>query len=291
MRIAVCFSGQLRNDYKLTIEQIRKVFPTADFFFGTWSDQPQENFINRYYDLPEKKYHAARQEVINTIKAIRKYKASDWDIKKLPTRYQQIGVKEAKKDIERGLKMARHRSMQNFQHIAHAWMVRDFIDRTKYDIIVRCRYDVYVYSDLRNHIKDFCEQVYEYRAPYGFYTFNDYNTMDEFINPTKTLTQSISLDCHDFMIIHRADQFDPLFVQYMYDTKKLKQAEAGWYQTLCEPYGLFAARVNGFVRMSKQHEDQNKLFEQFRDNKIIQKYIRYNTPETMGVVVDDLDYK
>jgi len=40
--------------------------------------------------------------------------------------------------------------------------------------------------------------------------------------------------------------------------------------------------------MSKQHEDQNRLFKSYRDNP--QKLIQYNAPETMGVVIDDLDY-
>lgn len=305
MKIAVCFSGLFRDNYKECIEKINWVFSDldADFFYGTWKEQYEsdsteltpvrESFVTKYYDYPKKRYHCSMSDIYHHIKAYRFYEKHNWDISLLPSRLKNKPVKDIKRDIIQNITVTRRRSLQNFQHMAHALLVDDFVDPNKYDLIVRVRYDLFVYSDLKYHIKDFCEQVLEFGAPYGFYTFNDYDTMDEFINPTRTVTQCISLDCHDFMIIHRADMFDPKLVYNFYDRKMLRAAESGWYQVLCEPYKLFAAKVNGFVRMYRQHNDQNRVFKLYEEasakgHRVESRFYKYNAPETMGVVVDDL---
>jgi hypothetical protein len=40
----------------------------------------------------------------------------------------------------------------------------------------------------------------------------------------------------DFMIIHRADRFDPDHVWGLYEDKKLLTGEGGWFQIMAQPY-------------------------------------------------------
>ena len=295
MKVAVLFSGQLRGDYHRTINQIRSVMPDDfDFYFGTWSDQNEEKvnqpFIDKVYDYPEFRYNAAQYTIDQATEAYEKLKKAGFANKALNARLLEEGKspEEIEKNLRGSIDNLKQKGFSNFQHIAHAYMVRDFCPPGKYDIIIRCRYDVYVYSELKAHIKEFCQHVLEFQAPYGFYCYNDYNTQAEYITPVKSLKQSISKDVHDYMIIHRADLFDPNLVIYLYDNAALRQAEAGWYQILCYPYNLFSARVKGYVRMGLQHDDQQVEFDRYRQDPKNKK-LKYTNVETMGIIVDDMN--
>ena len=52
LKIAVCWSGQLRLNYHTNILRMKKFLPDADFYFTTWDNQPNEIFLNRKYIEP-----------------------------------------------------------------------------------------------------------------------------------------------------------------------------------------------------------------------------------------------
>jgi len=288
MKVAVCFSGQLRDDYHSSIERVRSIIPNADFFFTTWTGQPQENFINRYYTPPDRHIHYPQRRSFIAQKAgLQKIIDSDFDPDIIPSSLRHLPKEKIIPHHDGLFKDFEFKASHNWQHIAHALTVKDFVDQSKYDIIIRCRYDVVVYRELAAHIKNFCEQVYENKSPYGFCCFNYKQTVDGFITPPKMIKQNVSRDCNDFMIIHRADMYDPNLVFFLHEQDALRNAEGGWYQTLCQPYGLFATTVYGFVRMTQQHDDQQKYFEMLKEDPTGP--LSKQFPETMGMQADDVE--
>ena len=288
MRVAVCFSGQLRGDYKDNIAKMKSVLPKADYFFTTWDDQPNEDFIQRRYTAPDKRMDYPQERAYRKqTRGLEIIRESGFDPKIIPKSLSKFTKKQIEQRYDEMLSTYEAKALNNFQHVAHALTVKDFVDQDKYDIIIRCRYDIVIYSELKVHIKNFCEQVYDNGTPYGFCCFNDDKIVDTFINPEKVIRQNVSRDCNDFMIIHKSSMFSPDLVLYLFEQKALRNAEGGWYQTLCEPYGLFSTTVLGFVRMQKQHDDQNNFFESYKENPY--GIYRHIFPETMGTTCDDVE--
>jgi hypothetical protein len=283
LRIAVCFSGQLRGSYKKNIEKIKSILPDyCDYYFTTWDDQPKEDFIQKVHKAPVQKYNAAYPEAKASIELLKKFRNGNLGHEAIH-RYQHMSDRRFQEHMILSIKNMRKKGRTNFQHVAHAMLIDDLVDLKKYDIIVRLRYDVFMYDDLSVQFETFCQQVYDYSVPYGFHCFNETETVDGFVNPVKSLRQCISRDLHDFMIIHRADMFDPNFVLYLHKNRQLRVAEGGWYQVLCRPWGIFGAAVSGYVRMQLQHDDQNEDFDKYRKNPT--KKTKYDFKETMGFIV------
>ena len=189
LRIAVCFSGQLRGSYKKNIEKIKSILPDyCDYYFTTWDDQPKEDFIQKVHKAPVQKYNAAHPEALASIQLLKKFRNGELGHETFQ-RYQHMSDRRFQEHMILSIKNMRKKGRTNFQHVAHAMLINDLVDLKKYDIIVRLRYDVFMYNDLSVQFETFCQQVYDYSVPYGFHCFNETETVDGFVNPVKSLRQ------------------------------------------------------------------------------------------------------
>lgn len=276
MRIAVCFSGQLRyseRSWQKSIEDMKYIFPTADFYYTTWDDQPKANFINRVYKQPKPTFNPLRDTIVNYIKSYRNYKEKNWNDDDIPAHYQEMGLDGAGFRVELKNLIRQMRSKggySNYQHLAHALTVRDFVVGKGYDLVVRARYDLSIDLALKNYINDYCQWVYDYSNPMGFHTKvseTPRQTIDEHILCEYSVDmQYKSLTLHDFIIIHRADLFDPNLVFYNFEKKIQYPAEQGWYQVMCKPYNLMPMTCSGFVRILPSTAWVNKHFRNAVEN-------------------------
>lgn len=268
MKVAVCFSGQLRGGYKECIEKMRKILPNADFYYTSWEGQPIEPFVNRYYIEPKPTWNCLNHTTKKYLKKYRQYREKGWKDVDAPPNLPQAENDEVRRELKsiiRGLRSKGRTS--NYQQLIHALTVRDFVDQSKYDLIIRMRYDLYVDDRLEKHIQFFCEYVLENGTPFGFFGRTNECDFDNHFRQEITMENStICQSINDFMIIHRADLFDPNFVFWLFEKRKHKAAETGWFQILCEPYQLYPVNVGGLVRIHNVYEDQLNQFERHKNN-------------------------
>lgn len=287
LRIAVCWSGQLRSDYKNNIARMKKFLPEADFFFTTWHNQPKESFINKVYTDPKSHFNPSLDQLKTNIALLRKIRKGEIKTEDLPQRFiNEDGLKKLERECLSGIE-ARIRSRNHTkQHIAHALTVRDFVTGKGYDIVIRARYDTVYRPELKCHIKQFCQWVYDNKQPMGFHSYNVSATLEESIRPTPIMKNQFGKSLHDFMIIHREDMFDPRRTLYLYEHKMATPAEHGWYNILCEPYNVRGIDVSGFTKIGQQHLDHVKWFhERYHEDPT---FHRYNFGESLVAAQDDI---
>ena len=82
MKVAMCFSGLPRGNYKENITRFRRIFPDYDFFFSTWRGYEIEGENYTIYEEPKSDYLNA---LCNDKKIGKKYNA-----KVLAWGYKQI---------------------------------------------------------------------------------------------------------------------------------------------------------------------------------------------------------
>lgn len=268
MKVAVCFSGQLRGGYKECIDRMRNILPRADFFYTSWEGETLEPFVNRYYIQPKPEFNCLNDTTKKYIEKYRNYKEKGWKDVEGPNNFPRVENEEVRRELKgiiRGLRAKGRTS--NYQQLIHAMTVRDFVDQSKYDLIIRIRYDLYIDQRLKKHIQYFCEYVLENGNPLGFYSRTNESDFDSHFRQEITMQNSTAaLSINDFMIIHRADLFDPNIVFWLFEKRKHKAAETGWYQVLCKPYGLCPINVGGLVRINSVYEDQLEQFKRHQDD-------------------------
>lgn len=237
MRIAICVSGLARSgrperDITLNLDSVKRAFPTADVFLGTWSNHVKHvsNLFPGHYvlsiDEPKLDYHPyidAPDDVVRTDKLRKMIRQSHNDAM-LRERY----------------------SHQTKQIIAHAEMVRSL--PSVYDVVVRVRYDTYV-----SQKADFTEYVHASvleRKAFGFAWMQGMTDFDE-SKPIERDSQYRERFLFDQLIIHRGDMLDPSFVRALSNNGKLLPAEFGWWQVLSEPYGDNHTCVCGWANPDK----------------------------------------
>ena len=291
MKIAVIYSGQLRGQYKDNIERLRQIIPSADFYFTTWHNQPEEPFIDKVFHEPVSHYNPSLGAMRKQFKILRKVRNGEIDVNKLPVRLRDKGdaaaIELIRRETESAAKSRIKARNHTKQHLIYALSVDELIDQKKYDILIRARYDVVLSKRLKPQILDFCEQVYENHIPMGFRSYNSSETLEGAIKPPLQLATYIAIaSLHDFLIIHRADMFDPKRTLYLYEKKMLPPAESGWYETLCKPYNVPALDVLGFAKIGEQHAGHLDTFQKFYHEDPT--HMRYNFKETLVEACDDI---
>lgn len=286
MKIAVIYSGQLRGDYKDNIERLRQIIPSADFYFTTWHNQPEEPFMDKVFHEPVSHYNPSKATLKKQLKILRKVRNGEIDISKIPGRVKNGGIEQIERETKAAAESRIKARNHTKQHLIYALSVKELIDQKKYDILIRARYDVVISKRLKPHILGFCQQVYENKTPMGFHTFNSSETLEGAIKPPLEIANTLVQSLHDFLIIHRADMFDPERTIMMYEKKILAPAEAGWYEILCAPYFIFCLDVLGFAKIGPQHKHHYETFTEFyhRDPT----HMRYNFKETLIESCDDI---
>lgn len=275
MKVAVCYSGQIRGQYDRNVSSFKAVLPSADYFFSTWENQKEKDvvgLINRFYIEPKAHYNPAASHNKKYVKLLRMWRNNEIDHQKMPVRWKQMSDEQVEDEIKCVIE-GRGKSFHHMkQHLAHAMMMRDFIIGNGYDVVIRTRYDCVVFPELKFFIEEFCKQVYRHGNPMGFHDNNRTRTLDHAISPRRKLENNRGLDLNDFIVIHRADLFDPGRTFYLYDRKMLQPAEGGWYQTCCQPYGIFGTTVSGFCRLEAQNQAQRDHLSRMRSGDRTVKY-------------------
>ena len=219
MKVAVIFTGLVRpqkNLYDHSIETMKSLFPNADFFYTTWKGYEEYDWMTSYYEEPKIKYFADYQIFKANIKQMREINnPSDLKYKALRNRIRDR--KKARNLIK--------------QHLGYALAFEEHV--TNHDIAIRVRYDLKFSDDITFEDMDqACDLVYGSERPIGIGALHP-----DIIKPGQlTLCDKTIPTIGDFMIIHRADRFDPVHVWGLYEDKKLLSGEGGWWQIMAEPY-------------------------------------------------------
>lgn len=221
MKVAVCVSGQQRSipdfNYPILEKRMFHAFRNVevDYYYQTWN----VNILNdRECDvlvIPEPNIH---YNPVHDPKLV----TGPW-------------IKTRKADVKNSFPKLFHGTKQILAH--------NHICKTiskKYDMIVRCRYDLY-FSDILDY-KKLLEKSYN-EGPYGFawqsgkMRGEDLNLLNNphAIEKTKN-NQRWQGMLTDNLIFHRPEHFNTEYVDHLHDSKELLTAEAGWYQVLSHPY-------------------------------------------------------
>lgn len=219
MKVAVIFSGLVRPKkelYQNCILKIKTLLPNADFFYTTWKGYEEYDWMTSYYDEPKLKYFADYKIFKQSIKQMREINdSSDPKYKALRNRLRD--KKKARNLIK--------------QHLGYALAFEEHI--TNHDIAIRVRFDLKFSKDITYEDMDQAlDLVYGSERPLGIGA----------LHPDVSKPGHITLCDHkkallgDFMIIHRADRFDPQHVWGLYEDKKLLTGEGGWFQIMADPY-------------------------------------------------------
>jgi len=242
LKVAVCVSGLARSgrpdrDISLNLKSVKRAFPMADVFLGTWSQHANHvgHLFPEYRILP----------IIEPNIHYHPYIDAPYDI--IRTDKLRKMVRQSHNDA-----MLRERySHQTKQILAHAAMVDNL--PTPYDAIIRVRYDTYVSQQA-----DFAEYlsicISQQRA-IGFAWMQGVTDFDV-ATPLPSDSQYRDRFLFDQLIIHTANTFDPSYVRKLSDEKRLLPAEFGWWQVLSEPYGDNHLCVCGWANPDKNVDER-----------------------------------
>ena len=232
MKVAVCVSGLVQSDYiKRNNEVLKAKFPMADFYYATWNDQ-RENFEKNfpddkcfYYEQPYMHYHPYM------------------DIKDFTSPY----FEETKGWIRRTNRIpwSLHHTKQI---IIHSWLLNEISE--EYDVIVRARFDGFIWRDPEANFLPFLKDTYENQRANCFAVtqgpkFKQLYESD-YINTPKMRYWIL-----DQLIIHPRSFVQKEKVDQLHKEGRLRAAEYGWAQFMTKHRNW-----HGWVNHDKNIESQ-----------------------------------
>jgi hypothetical protein len=226
MKLAVCVSGLVRGEYlKRNNEVLKLKFPNADFYYATWTRDEKkfrENFLNDscfIFDEPDMHYHPYSKEVLVSAEVKPHYENS--------MKLMFSNGKINKDKYEWLLNSTK-------QILIHAMLLEQI--KKDYDVIVRTRFDAYLWENEQADFSKFVENCFNERTTHGFGILaHENNHKMLHANPEKKNSKFTYRVC-DFLIIHQRNMIDSEKVFSLHKNKQLRGAEYGWYQLLSEPY-------------------------------------------------------
>lgn len=226
MKVAVLFSGLVREGYKDTIKRMNEYLPDADFYYTTWKGHGEYDFIDHYFDETHIPYNCERHIHFKMVQKLRALKEENNGV--YPKKHKL--VEKAKWFFKYENRVIGRNRVK--QHLAHSFAYERCCKDKNYDIIIKCRYDLEFEDGFtKGIIRNMVDLAYDKKVPVGLgliYGLDEqYRMLEE---PVKQLA--------DLIIAHHADMFDPAYVMKLLAEKTLKSAEGGWYQILCEPYSV-----------------------------------------------------
>jgi hypothetical protein len=237
MKVAVCVSGLLSGNYiNRNNRVLMEKFPTADFYYASWSTQKNkftQHFPSKecfFFDEPVMHYHpyfienCTAQYYLETKNWIVKQKKVDWS------------------------------SHHTKQILIYAWLL-DKIKEKNYDVIVRTRFDAFIWKDRVANFTPFVEDSFLNKRANGFAVTKkpSFKTLYEsdYINTPKMKHWLL-----DQLIIHPTFMIDKTEIDSLHEAKQLKPAEHGWHQVLSEKYGNNHRNWHGWVNHDKNIEQR-----------------------------------
>tara|TARA_R110000851_G_scaffold123683_2_gene253575 strand:- start:774 stop:1520 length:747 start_codon:yes stop_codon:yes gene_type:complete len=237
MKVAVCISGIPNSSHNLqrrNVDVLKEKFPDADFYYATWKGY--ENEFYKYFpndeclvfDEPIMHYHPYFD--------ITDFTSKDWE--------------ETKSWVKRTNKTS-WSSHHTKQILIHAMLVNS-IDK-KYDIIVRTRFDAFVWkapdANFTQYIKDTKEN---YRA--NCFAVTRKSMFKNLYESDYIKDKKMKKWILDQLIIHPRNMIDYENIMTLHTEKSLRAAEYGWHQTLSEPYSDNHRNWHGWVNHDKNVE-------------------------------------
>lgn len=256
MKIAICISGVPRSgdggdenknqDFNRNITNLKRNFPTADVYIGTWRgyekayvDYP---YLTEYphwiFDEPKPHYHPYFDMPENIMISKKMKKVADV-FKKIPRFHERTRY-------------------QTHQILCHANMVNHLPE--KYDVIIRARFDTFTYTTA--NFEKYVTDVYQNKTAIGFATLRgDVPTfnIDREMAKNDPKQNDGAVDLHnnrekylfDSLIIHHGDCINTKHIFELYEQKKLCPAEFGWYQVLSMPYNNNHRCISGWANADR----------------------------------------
>ena len=224
MKIAVCYSGQIRefDHWKTHKEHL----PAADYYYSTWEDQRHSVPVElrnsmKYYPNPPETYNCYQVESFQRIHGRDLDKRKPSETERKYTAY--------------------------FQHLAHWNVVRDLPEG--YDIVIRMRYDTIIGCSPSSYMK-LCQRVIDRGICIGIGNVSAKcdNDKRKHLKPPKGFPKVNGRDfILDFMNIHRPENI--LNVQELVDREEMWPTNAGWFQILGH---VGYENYNGGIQLSRK---------------------------------------
>ena len=238
MKVAICVSGLLYQDSPKLIELLKARFPDYDLFMGTWESHRSdmsEGLGCMHFPEPEMHYHPYSDIVLEE-----PFERFDF------IREKAARLKAEGKDWS-WMDKALH---QTKQILIHSHMLDSIAD--DYDMIIRARFDLYLY-DPKIPFEKFIEESYVESKAVGF--SKRLSNLGAKYWSAKNTHRHTWWDrfLMDLMICHPRSLFDKARMEMLHREKKLQAAEFGWYQVLSETHG--SNHDCYFARMSMTSRD------------------------------------
>lgn len=232
MRIALCINGIYRpNVYPTPTKLIDRMINKfgADTFFHTWEE---------YKHTVPKDYHhnlfACDEPVLNYH----------------PVTDNKVGCKHAKYEEYKNKRILHDKMAHASKQILGYADLLSKIDVSKYDVIIRARWDTIISS-----IVDFAPFIDSaVSSPVGFMIRpNRGHLIDDIIEVSKTSGKSDDWYGYlpDVLIFHNPKLFNINYVHQLHKDQSLLPAEWGWYQVLSEPYGDIHYSIHGGASIAR----------------------------------------
>jgi hypothetical protein len=219
MKVAVCISGVVTENYNETLNALKAYFP-FDFFYGMWEGRPKPDLDIFEFAEPEMHYHPGN---LNGPPSYNKY----------PTNNDKF----------------LHRTKQI---LMHSYLLRKVPQ--EYDMVIRGRFD----NIINKNQKEMCSLLqHSYATGEVIGIHCPKGNPEKYINSfVEYPLQSPKSDQYlvDHMIFHRRDLFDCDYVEGLHQNKKLLPCEWGWYQALSEKNPAGHKSCLGFASIRKAPE-------------------------------------
>ena len=229
MKIAVLFSGLLSDKrcFNVAVAEVKRQLPDADIFCTTWEGQLKHSRVDKYFKEPKIRYNSEHYIHVEAVQRLRSL------MNKGPLDPKDPKVIKFKYLIsEAGRRLGRNRIKQ---HLGYAMAYEEFIT-DEYDIVIRARYDLHIKKSV---LLNMCKEVMNNNSVVAY---------------GATDVEAGMLALSDFLIVHKADQFNPEHVYKLVNDKQLKTGEAGWWQILVEPYDCEVNQKQDFSAVNMDSE-------------------------------------
>ena len=226
IRVALCVSGKWTG-INFT-DQLREIIPHDNYYTTTYTTCDYDSTFKMIE--PELSYHPIK------------------DIEPCPE-----GESRARREIFEPHVGSKYKTyvIKNSPHWYKQILIHNYTLKhlKEYDIIVRARFETIVSNKI--DWRGLIEECYYEEIPMGFNTRVETGNL---FHHRLELAESEKYFINDALIIHPRHFWNTDYVDELYNQKKLRGAEEGWYQVLSEPNSMFHESYHGGAYSAKDWE-------------------------------------
>lgn len=200
MKVAVCFSGSPRGNYKENISRFRRIFPDHDFFFSTWRGYEVEGENYTIYEEPKSDY--LQRDGVHK-RFIKSKSGNEYYVRNVLNGCKQI--------------------------LGHSLQLLFDVPRD-YNMIIRCRYDAVLNESI--DWAHFLNKSFDTNTVFGISServglFEIFHWDSLFETTNKPQYSKLN----DMLIFHERQNFNIQKVFELHQKELLNTGELGWYQS------------------------------------------------------------